>query len=106
MNSLKLMAQSTVAKVVGLVTLALTNAALAQTTVPGGLTTATNTASAISSGFYALVGVFAGIYLLYLAVMAKIERKSWSDFGMGVVHVAAAGGSVVLAAWAWSLFTS
>lgn len=104
MNCLKPVAQSIRAKIFGLGALVLTNAALAQT-VPGGLTTAKNTASGISSGVYAFVGVFAGIYLLYLAVMAKIERKSWADFGMGVVHVAVAGGSVVLAAWAWALFT-
>jgi hypothetical protein len=101
----KSMAESIKAKVVGLAALALTNVAMAQT-VPGGLTTAKNTASGIQTGVYEFVGVFAGIYLLYLAVMAKIERKAWADFGMGVVHVSLAGGAVVLAAWAWALFTS
>jgi hypothetical protein len=82
------------------------NAALAGTSGGGmgGLTTATTTASSIQSGLFAFVGVCAGIYLIYLAVMAKADKKTWGDFGMGVVHVSIAGASVVLASWAWNLF--
>ncbi|WP_025154768.1 hypothetical protein [Morganella morganii] len=31
-------------------------------------------------------------YLLYLVVMTFMERKQWSDVGMGLVYCAAAGG--------------
>lgn len=70
----------------------------------GGLTTATTTASSIQTAFFGFVGACAGSYLLYLAIMAKADKKTWGDFGMGVVHVALAGASVVLATWAWNLF--
>lgn len=70
----------------------------------GGLDTANSTAADVRTGVYALVGTLAGVYLLYLGIMAKTERKSWADFGWGVVHVAAVGGSLALATWAWSLF--
>ncbi|HED3891540.1 TPA: conjugal transfer protein [Morganella morganii] len=31
-------------------------------------------------------------YLLYLVVMTFMERKQWSDVGMGLVYCAGAGG--------------
>jgi len=70
----------------------------------GGLTTATSTATTIRDGFFAFVGVCAAIYLIYLGVMAKADKKTWGDFGMGVVYVALVGASIVLANWAWNLF--
>lgn len=70
----------------------------------GGLQTATSTATTIRDGFFVFVGVCAGIYLIYLAAMAKADKKTWGDFGMGVVYVAVAGASIVLANWAWNLF--
>lgn len=70
----------------------------------GGLDKATSTAKDIQTGIYTFVGVTSIIYLLYLFLMAKLEKKSWSDFGMGVVHVAIGGGSISLATWAWGLF--
>lgn len=70
----------------------------------GGLDKAQTTGSEIKTGLYALVGVVALIYMIYLGVMAFTEKKSWSDFGWGAVHVALVGGSTALASWAWSLF--
>ena len=72
----------------------------------GGLQKAQNYAQDIRDGLYAIVGVVAIIYLIYLAVMAFTEKKSWADFGWGVVHVSVAGGAVALGTWAWSLFST
>lgn len=70
----------------------------------GGLQTATTAADDIRTGLYALAGAIAGIYIIWLGLMAKTEKKSWADFGWGVVHVSLVGGAVALATWAWTLF--
>lgn len=69
-----------------------------------GMAKATSTADAIKTGLFTFVGVAAVIYMIYLAMMAFTEKKSWGDFGYGVLHVALAGGAVALANWAWTLF--
>lgn len=70
----------------------------------GGMEAATSAAEEIKTGLYAFVGVVAAIYLLWLGVMAFSEKKSWSDFGWGVVYVSLVGAAMALATWAWSLF--
>lgn len=70
----------------------------------GGLDKATSTAEEIKTGLFGLVGVVGLIYMIYLGVMAMTEKKSWSDFGWGVVHVSLVGGAVAVAGWAWTLF--
>ncbi len=70
----------------------------------GGLRRAQTAAENIKTGLYALVGVIAMIYLIYLGVMAFTEKKSWADFGWGVVYVSLVGGAVALGGWAWTLF--
>jgi hypothetical protein len=68
------------------------------------LTAAQTAASSVQTGVYAIVGTLAIIYLLYLGVMAFTEKKTWGDFGWGVVYVSFVGGSIALGTWAWSLF--
>jgi hypothetical protein len=70
----------------------------------GGLDAAKTIADDVKTGLYALVGVVALIYLIYLAAMAFTEKKTWADFGWGVVHVSLAGAALALGVWAWSLF--
>ena len=70
----------------------------------GGLDQANKTAEEVKTYAYAFVGMVALLYMLFLGVMAFTEKKSWSDFGWGVVHVAAVGGSIALGTWAWNLF--
>ena len=70
----------------------------------GGLDKAKTAADDIKTGLYALVGVVALIYLIYLGVMAFTEKKSWADFGWGVVYVSLVGGAAALGGWAWTLF--
>jgi type IV secretory pathway VirB2 component (pilin) len=69
----------------------------------GGLTVAKTTADDVKTGVFALVGVLALIYMLYLGVMAFTEKKSWADFGWGAVHVSLVGAAVTLGGWAWTL---
>ncbi|WP_433693461.1 TrbC/VirB2 family protein [Herbaspirillum seropedicae] len=89
-------------KVVAAVTIA---AASSNAMALGGLDKAKTAADDIKTGLYALVGVVALIYLIYLGVMAFTEKKSWADFGWGVVYVSVVGGAAALGGWAWSLFT-
>lgn len=70
----------------------------------GGLQKGQQAGESIKTGLFALVGVVALIYLIYLGAMAFTEKKSWSDFGWGVVHVSIVGGSLALGNWAWTLF--
>lgn len=71
----------------------------------GGLDKAKTAADDVKTGLYAMVGVVALIYLIYLGVMAFTEKKSWADFGWGVVYVSLVGGAVALGSWAWTLFS-
>lgn len=71
----------------------------------GGLDEAKTIADDVKTGLYALVGVIALIYLIYLAAMAFTEKKTWSDFGWGVVHISIAGAALALGTWAWGLFS-
>lgn len=70
----------------------------------GGLDKAKTAAEDIKTGLYALVGVVGMVYMIYLGAMAFTEKKSWSDFGWGAVHVSVVGGAVALGSWAWTLF--
>jgi hypothetical protein len=71
----------------------------------GGLTTAQTTATSVQTGFFALVGACAGLYVLYVGVMAFTEKKTWADFGWSIIHVVAVGGSLAAATWAWGIFS-
>jgi hypothetical protein len=92
--------QRRIALAVALIAFAQTNAFAL-----GGLDTANTTASDIRLGIYTLVGTLSLCYLLWIGVNAYFEKKAWADFGWGVVHVAAVGGSSALGTWAWGVFS-
>jgi len=71
----------------------------------GGLEQAKGIAEDVKMGMYAILGVGVFLYLIYLAIMAFTERKTWADFGWGVVYVAIAGAIIKIGEWAWSLFS-
>lgn len=75
-----------------------------QAAASGGLSKANTVMQDVQTGLYALVGTAAVIYLIYVAIMAFTEKKSWSDFGWAIVHVSVAGASVAIATWAWNAF--
>ncbi|AFJ90376.1 hypothetical protein MYA_6042 (plasmid) [Burkholderia sp. KJ006] len=72
----------------------------------GGLDSGTGAVTNFKIWFYGVVGVGASIYLLYKAAECWGERASWTEFGKAVAWVAAAGGTAVLAPWAWNLFVN
>lgn len=76
-------------------------ASTASAGLTGGLSTAKSSVSEITTSVYALVGVAAGAYLLWQAVLCWNGKKDWSDMVPALVHVAVAGGSITAAAWAW-----
>jgi hypothetical protein len=78
----------------------------ASASTSAGMTKAVGVAQDFQTGLYMLAGAAGGIYLIYLGLMAFMEKKSWSDFGMGVVHVAVLGAAVSIAGWAWTAFAS
>jgi hypothetical protein len=68
-----------------------------------GLGDASTSIQSFQGWLLPLVGITSVIYLLYLGILAKTGKKTWSDFGMGVVHVAVLGSIPVLGSWAWNL---
>ena len=85
--------------------MAFSNSAFAEGLL-GGLTQAETVLEDVKAGIYSIVSVFALLYLLYLGVMAFAERKTWADFGWGIIYISLVGASLVLAEWAWGLFTT
>ena len=67
----------------------------------GGLDTAKTQVTAIRTALYAIVGIGAGLYLLWQAVLCWNGKKDWSDMVPAIIHVAIAGGAITLATWAW-----
>ncbi|KVW77410.1 hypothetical protein WK99_27840 [Burkholderia ubonensis] len=81
-------------------------AAVATPAVAGGLDSGTSAVTNFKVWFYSVCGIGAAIYLVYKAVEAWGERSSWTEFGKAVGWVAVAGGTAVLAPWAWNLFVN
>lgn len=69
-----------------------------------GLAKAESSLNEIKDWAYAILGIGVFLYLIYLVIMALINKGTWADVGMGVVYVAIAGGVLVLGDWAWSTF--
>lgn len=72
----------------------------------GGLDEATTQANTIKTWAYGFLGVCVFIYLIYLVVMALLDRKQWADVLVGVGYVAIAGAIIVVGEWAWSVWGS
>jgi hypothetical protein len=70
----------------------------------GGLNSATTEATNIKTWLYGILGIGVFLYLMYLVIMALMDKKQWADVGMGLVYTAAAGGILVAGEWAWSIW--
>lgn len=70
----------------------------------GNLNKATDALQELVDWMYILVGIGALGYLIYLCIMAFMEKKQWSDVGMGVVYCSVAGAIVMLGDWGLGLF--
>ena len=80
--------------------------AMAAKDLVGGINSAKSIVDSAITAIMAFVGIVAGGYLLWKALDAWQGRSDWKEFGMSVVYVAIAGGSVMLATWAWTFFTT
>jgi hypothetical protein len=73
----------------------------------GGLSDGTNAVTNFEVWFYALAGIGAIAYLVWIGVQCWSNKADWiSDFGGAVAKVAAVGSVTVLAPWCWSLFAA
>lgn len=90
------------AALLSLLLLAISQPALAA----GGLDSATRWVDEVTTWAYGITGAVAILYCIYLVIMAFMERKEWSDVFMGMVKTAVAGGVVVGATFAWSIWGS
>lgn len=90
----------------GFATLLLTCMPVLAFAAGGGLDEATDAIDEFQTWLYAFMGVGVLVYMIYQIGMAMMEKISWSDVAMAVGKVAAAGGSVILATWAWSIWGS
>lgn len=53
-------------------------------------------------GVFGLISIF---YLLWKALDAWNGRGDWKEFGLSIVYVALAGGTVKIAPWAWEFIS-
>lgn len=72
----------------------------------GGLNKAESYADIAQTSLMTIGGIVAAIYLLWKALECWRGRADWGEFGMAIVYVGLAGGSAVLARWAWTMFTT
>lgn len=71
-----------------------------------GLVEASNQIKEIKEWAYAFLGIVVFVYLIYLVIMALLDKKQWADVLQGLMYVALAGGIVVGGEWAWSIWGS
>ena len=73
----------------------------------GGLDSGTTAVTSFEVWFYALGGILAICYLLWVGLQCWSNKADWvHDFGGAIAKVAAVGSVSVLAPWAWTLMTS
>jgi len=70
----------------------------------GGLDKATAEANAWKTWLYGFLGVVVFIFIMYSVILALMNKQSWMDVLGDLAKVAAAGGSLVVVAWAWSVW--
>lgn len=81
----------------------------AATFLPGfvladGLSDATTEITAIQVWIYGILFIFSLIFMMYQVGMAMGDKKPWIDVLFAFGKVAAAGGCIAGATWAWSIW--
>lgn len=76
------------------------------TLAAGGLDEAIHWVDEIISWAYAFLGSASLLFCIYLVIMALIEKKQWADVFVGMGKVAVAGGILIGADYAWSIWGS
>ena len=70
----------------------------------GGLEEATDAIRTFQVWLYGFLAVGSIAYLIYNVILAMLDMKQWGQVLVDVGKVALAGGVVVLANWAWSIW--
>lgn len=83
---------------------ALFTANIAYADITSGMATAATELTNLQTGLFTAAAIVAIIYLIWVGLMAKTEKKSWADFGWAIVHVSVVGAAVAIATWAWTAF--
>ena len=78
----------------------------APTFAAGGLDEATIWVDEITTWAYTFLGSAVLLYCIYLVIMALLEKKQWGDVFVGMAKTAGAGGIIVAATYAWSIWGS
>lgn len=71
----------------------------------GGLQKGTQAVNSFGLWFYGFIGLMAVIYLGYKGLELWQDKETFADFGKAIAKVALVGAVMVLAGWAWSLFS-
>lgn len=82
--------------------LLVSNFVMAQST--GGLAKATAAANEWKTWLYGFLGVCVFLFVMYSVILALLNKQSWMDVLGDLAKVAAAGGVLVAAGWAWSIW--
>ncbi len=90
----------------GFATLLLTCMPVLTFAAGGGLDEATDAIDEFKGWLYSFLGVAVLVYMVYQIGLAMMEKISWADVMLSVGKVAGAGGSLMLATWAWSIWGS
>ncbi len=72
----------------------------------GGLDEGTQAVNDFRIWFYGFLGAGSLAYIGYNAGLAMFEKQQWNDVALAFGKVAVAGGSVIGADWAWSIWGS
>lgn len=70
----------------------------------GGLDNATAAANEWKAWLYGFLGVCVFLFMLYSVILALLNKQTWMDVLGDLAKVAAAGGTLIAASWAWSIW--
>ncbi len=72
----------------------------------GGLDVGTDAVNEIRTWFYRFLGAVSLGYIGWNCFLAMNDKQQWNEVMASVAKVALAGGSILCADWAWSLWGS
>lgn len=55
---------------------------------------------------YGFLGVAVLVYMIWQVMLAMMDKQPWADVVTAIAKVAAAGGSIAVATWAFTIFTA
>lgn len=70
----------------------------------GGLAAGVDALDGFRLAAYGALAVFVLLYMLYKVLMAFLQKETWGDVAQGLLYCAIAGGIMVAADYAWSVW--